>query len=96
MEVFVVEATDDIGGYGVLVGAYSSFDKGVVAADAYSAWVGPPSGGFLMTRLLTDHNNVETPGPRNNFQLRPGCVPEWFLRKSEFKDRYAAAPNPHP
>ena len=91
MEVLVLRAGDIDDDFSTLVGVYSTFDKVVVASDAYSAWFGKPSGGFRVTPLLVDYNNTDRYG---TFHLRKGKVPDWWLRASQYKDRYAADPKP--
>ena len=91
MEVLVLHAGDIDDNFETLVGVYSTFDKAVAGSDAYSAWFGRPSGGFRVTPLLVDYTTTDR---YTTFHLQKGKVPDWWLRNSPYKDRYAADPKP--
>lgn len=94
MEVLVLQVGDIDDDFSTLVGVYSTFDKVVAASDAYSAWFRKPSGGFIVTPLLVDFNNTNESHRSKTFYLSKGKVPDWWLRNSPYKDRYAADPKP--
>ena len=94
MEVLALQAGDIDDDFETLVGVYSTFDKTVAAADAYCAWFGKPGGGFIVTPLLVDYNHTKDCQWYMTFHLSKGKVPDWWLRNSPYKDRYAADPKP--
>jgi hypothetical protein len=94
MEVLVLQAGNIDGDFETLVGVYSTFDKTVAAADAYCAWFGKPHYGFIVTPLFVDFNHTKGCHRYMTFPLQKGKVPDWWLRNSPYKDRYAADPKP--
>jgi hypothetical protein len=84
MEVIVVEAGSEFTS-DTLVGVFSSFDKAVVATEAYAMWHGRPDDGFWFTPQFVDTNNTGTCARYSSFRLKAGEVPPWYSYKEQGK-----------